>query len=68
MRTDRKKGKKDLIIEALSDEESACFVLIRCDSPSKDGRMDVEFTYEGDASLASYLLESAQDYLDQTTP
>lgn len=66
MQTERNKKKRDLVIEALSEQDdSACFVLIRCARPSPDGRMDVEFTYEGDVALASYLLENAQDYLDR---
>jgi hypothetical protein len=48
----------------LAREQNACYVLITCGEPSEDGRMEVEFTYEGDASLASYLLESAQSYLE----
>lgn len=63
--TDRKE-KKELIFKALAQQESACYVLITCGKPTEDGRMDVEFTYEGDAGLASYLLESAQNYLDES--
>ena len=45
-------------------EENACYVLITCGQPSDDGKMQVEMTYEGDASLAAYLIESAQGLLD----
>lgn len=41
-----------------------CYVLITCDAPSMDGELKVEMTYEGDASLASYLLHGAQDIID----
>jgi hypothetical protein len=45
-------------------EENACYVLITCGKPSEDGKMQVEMTYEGDVSLAAYLIESAQGLLD----
>ncbi len=48
-------------------EKSACYILITCGQPSEDGKMEVEMTYEGDASLAAYLIESAQGFLDQPT-
>jgi len=43
----------------------ACYVLISCGEPSADGNMDVEMTYEGDLSLASYLLQGAQTFIDE---
>lgn len=43
----------------------ACYVLITCDQPSEDGDMKVEMTYEGDAALASYLLQGAQSFIDE---
>lgn len=45
-------------------ERNACYVLITCGEPSADGKMEVEMTYEGDASLAAYLIESAQGIID----
>ncbi|MBI3901063.1 MAG: hypothetical protein HY324_02805 [Chlamydiia bacterium] len=45
-------------------EDNACYVLITCGKPSADGKMAVEMTYEGDPTLASYLLESAQGFID----
>lgn len=59
-----RKLKRELLKRVLAREENACYVLITCGEPSEDGQMEVEFTYEGDVSLASYLLESAQTYLD----
>lgn len=49
-----------------SDKEEihACRILITCGHPSTDGKMDVEMTYEGDPTLASYLLERAQSYIN----
>ncbi len=50
-------------------KKNACYVLITCGEPNKDGKMDVEMTYEGDTLLAAYLLENAQSILDdELTP
>lgn len=49
--------------KVLSDK-TACYVLIYCDEPRSDGSMNVELMYEGDRSLAAYLLHSAQGALD----
>jgi hypothetical protein len=51
------------VVRALS-QENACYVLITCGQPSEDGKMQVEMIYEGDVSLAAYLIESAQGLLD----
>lgn len=45
-------------------EKHAAYVLITCAEPSRDGKMMVELTYEGDPTLASYLLENAQKFID----
>jgi hypothetical protein len=45
-------------------EKNACYVLITCGEPTKDGKMEVEMIYEGDASLAAYLIESAQGLIE----
>lgn len=42
----------------------ACYVLITCDEPI-NGEMQVEMTYEGDATVAAYLLQGAQSYIDE---
>ena len=44
-------------------EENSCYVLITCKPPDTNGNMHIEMTYEGDPSLASYLIESAQGQL-----
>jgi hypothetical protein len=46
------------------NEDNACTVLIKCGQPAEDGKMQVEMVYEGDASLAAYLIESAQGIID----
>jgi len=46
-------------------KKHVCYVLITCDAPSDDGKMQVEMTYEGDATLAAYLLQGAQGFIDE---
>lgn len=41
------------------------YVLITCEEANADGDMQVEMTYEGDAALASYLLQGAQNAIDE---
>ncbi len=41
------------------------YVLITCDEPSANGEMNVEMSYEGDPTLLAYLLEGAQDYVNE---
>ncbi|MDE3046208.1 MAG: hypothetical protein KGJ02_06150 [Verrucomicrobiota bacterium] len=43
----------------------ACYVLITCSSPSKEGKMEVEMTYEGDETLASFLVDNASQIFDE---
>lgn len=47
------------------DKNLTCYVLITCGQPSEDGHMQVEMTYQGDTALATYLLQSAQTFIDQ---
>jgi hypothetical protein len=46
-------------------KKHACYILITCDSPVMDGRMHVEMSYEGDPILAAYLLQGAQNILEE---
>jgi len=52
------------IKQALS-EIHACYVLITCSEPSKEGKMEVEMSYEGDESLASFLVDNASQVFDE---
>lgn len=45
--------------------DSVCYVLITCGHPTEDGKMQVEMTYEGDPTLAAYLLENAQGFFEE---
>jgi hypothetical protein len=44
--------------------KNACYILITCGRPSDEGKMEVEMTYEGEPSLAAYLIESAHHLLE----
>jgi hypothetical protein len=45
--------------------DCACYVLISCTRPDANGQMEVQMNYEGDESLASFLVASAVDAFDQ---
>lgn len=45
-------------------KDHACYVLITCGEPGKDGKIHVEMFYEGDPALAAFLLESAQGLIE----
>lgn len=60
----RGKGKMLQAVHDALAEKNACYVLITCGVPTEDGKMEVEMTYEGDASLAAFLIESAQDIIE----
>jgi len=51
-------------LSRIVDKDHACYVLITCSRPQVDGHMDVEMVYEGDPTLASYLLQGAQNYIE----
>ena len=39
--------------------DKACIVLITCTQPGADGKMEVQLDYEGDETLAAFLVENA---------
>lgn len=51
-------------IKKVLGDKCACYVLITCSEPSPDGKMDVEMNYEGDESLAAFLIENASQVFD----
>jgi hypothetical protein len=51
------------IKKALGDK-CACYVLITCSEPNADGKMEVELNYDGDESLAAFLVENASQVFD----
>lgn len=59
-----KRDVEDRIKKTLA-KNHACYVLITCNQPSLDGDMEVKMSYEGDAALASYLIQGAQVIIDE---
>ncbi len=47
-----------------SNENCACYVLITCSEPNAEGNMEVEMNYQGDETLAAYLVENAVQIFD----
>jgi len=43
----------------------ACSIQISCTQVDEEGHMQVEMNYEGDACLAAYLLEGAQQIISE---
>lgn len=50
-------------LKRLLSQTNDCYVLITCGKMSEDGKIQVEMSYEGDADLAAYLIESAQNFM-----
>ncbi|HEX2582704.1 MAG TPA: hypothetical protein VHL30_01160, partial [Chlamydiales bacterium] len=46
-------------------EKHACYVLITCSDPTKEGKMEVEMSYEGDEMLAAFLIDNASQVFDE---
>jgi len=55
---------EDEIKKSLGDN-CACYVLVTCTEPDKDGKMDVQMHYEGDEMLASFLIDNAAQVFDE---
>jgi len=51
-------------IRKLLDDKYEGYVLVTCESPQKDGSMNVEMSH-GDPLIAEYLLSSALSYFDE---
>jgi len=47
------------------EKKHVCYVLITCDAPTEDGEMKVSMSYKGDLVLASYLIQGAQNLVDE---
>jgi hypothetical protein len=60
-----KMGIQEQITKLLDKRHNACYVLITCEEPSQDGKMQVEMCYKGDDGLAAYLVDNAQDFFHQ---
>ena len=55
-------------IKAELSKDHSCYVLVTCNSPNEEGKMQVEMSYEGDPILAAYLLQGAQTFLEEQDP
>ncbi len=54
--------KKEAALERLKKdlgEDYACFVLLTCTHPDASGKMEVALDFEGDETLAFFLIENA---------
>ena len=54
-------------VRKLLSANNACYVLLTCDAPASDGKMNVEMSFDGDEMLASYLVENARQVFDNQT-
>ena len=64
----KKLYKKKAFLENLKNnlqKNNACYVLITCSQPNKEGKMQVELNYSGDENLAAYLIEGAKGVFDK---
>lgn len=52
-------------IRALLEKEYEGYVLVTCRAADDSGKMQVDMSYEGDPVLAAYLMEGAQEYLEE---
>jgi hypothetical protein len=54
-------------VRAVEDNrsEAACQISIRCSQPGADGQMKVSLEYTGDVLLASYLINQAQEIIEE---
>jgi hypothetical protein len=62
---DSKKAQMSSKLKKFLSDNNECYVLITCKKPSSEGKMEVEMTYEGNACLAAYLIESAHGLMDE---
>lgn len=45
--------------------QCACCILITCSESATDGKMQVEMSFEGEESLAAFLIENASQIFDE---
>lgn len=60
-------SKKDQeLARKILGKNPSCYVLVACGDPCENGKIEVEMTFHGEPTLASYLLNEAQGVLDET--
>lgn len=52
-------------IRKILGDRCACCVLITCSEPTSEGKMEVEMSFEGEESLAAFLIENASQVFDE---
>lgn len=60
-----KTAKAEAQIKKAVKIDCACYVLITCSEASAEGKMEVEMSYEGDETLAAFLVENAAQVFDE---
>ena len=64
----KKIEKNQMYLEKIKErlkKNNACYVLITCSEPSKEGKMQVELNYSGDEDLVAYLIDGAKGIFDK---
>lgn len=57
-------GSAESQIAKATKKGCACYVLITCTQPNAEGKMEVEMDYQGDETLAAFLVENAGQVFD----
>ena len=52
-------------VRKLLEKDFEGYVLVTCRPEGNDGKRQVEMSYDGDPVLAAYLMEGAQEYLEE---
>lgn len=62
-----KKSNEEILLKLKESFGSkwACCVLITCSEPEKNGKMEVEMNFEGDETLAAFLVENAAQVFEE---
>lgn len=50
--------------EIKKKDNCACYVLISCTTPDEKGNMQVDMKYEGDETLAAFLVQNASQVFE----
>ena len=64
----KSKKSNEEILAKLKDSLGAkwsCCVLITCTEPEKNGNMEVEMNFDGDETLAAFLVENASQVFEE---
>lgn len=59
--------KAENLVKKALDRKTACYVLITCSEPNEEGKMEVELNYDGDETLAAFLVENAAQVFENRT-